>query len=330
MEVPAVELIDVHTTLGDNWVLRGVSFAAPEGKITVLLGPSGVGKTTCIRHITGLLVPDAGDVLIEGISRGQMRRSEHNALARRFGVLLQGSGLYGSALWGSMSVVENVMFQLQALTDTPEDQLREAALERLREVGLADHADVMPANLSAGMSKRVALARALASEPDFAVLDSFDQCVDPVRLGRLCELIRWHHDQGGGTYIATTHDMDLARRLADHVVVLYEGRVVEEGPGEQVFGSRRADVRQFVTGDVEGPLKLEDEPRGDRTGASGRRDPGETDMHIPIPLAAVGTLVAVTVSILGIWRAHPIEIALVIAVWVVVVVVMVSRYERSR
>lgn len=329
MEVPAVELIDVHTTLGDTWVLRGVSFAVPTDRITVLLGPSGVGKTTCIRHITGLLLPDAGDILVEGRSRAQMVRAEHNALARRFGVLIQGSGLYSSALWGSMSVVENVMFQLRALTNTPEDELREAAMGRLEEVGLAAHADVMPGNLSAGMSKRVALARALASDPDFAVLDSFDHGIDPVRLGRLCSLIRWHHDQHPATYIVTTHDMEVAERLADHAVILYDGRVVEEGPADQVFASDRAEVRQFVSGDVEGPLGL----RSDTAPLERRpfgEDPGETDMHIPIPLAAICTLLALTTGILLIWRARPLEVALVIALWVVTVMVLVARYERSR
>jgi phospholipid/cholesterol/gamma-HCH transport system ATP-binding protein len=328
MAVPAVELIDVHTTLDGHRVLRGVSFAAPEGEITVLLGPSGVGKTTCIRHITGLLFPDEGDVLIEGVSRRQMRKAEHNALAHRFGVLLQGSGLYGSALWGSMTVVQNLMFQLQALTDTPEDELRDRALERLREVGLADHADMLPANLSAGMSKRVALARALVSDPDFVVLDSFDQGVDPVRLGKLCDLIRWHHENQGGTYIVTTHDMDVARRLADHAVVLYAGRVVEEGPADQIFGSERAEVRQFVTGDVAGPLSLEGDPGGAQRSRPGA--PGETGMHIPIPLAVGATLVITTASVLAVGRTHPVEIGALVLTWVVAAVLLAVRYERSR
>jgi phospholipid/cholesterol/gamma-HCH transport system ATP-binding protein len=327
MEIPAIELIDVHTALAGTWVLRGVNFGVPADRITVLLGPSGVGKTTCIRHITGLLAPDLGDVLVEGRPRSNMRKAEHSALARRFGVLLQGSGMHGSALWGSMTVLENLMFQLRELTDLPEDELREHARERLREVGLAEHADVLPANLSAGMSTRAALARALVSDPEFVVLDSFDEGVDPVRLGRLCELIRWHHDKLGGTYLIATHDMDVTRRLADHVVVLWDGCVIEEGPTEQVFGSSRPEVRQFVTGATEGPLSLHS---GRPAGLQARpSSPGEAGMHVPIPLATAVTLVVLTgiVLVLG---SGPIEVAILVLTWVGAAVVLALRHARPR
>jgi len=328
LEVPAVELIDVHTAFDDTWVLRGVNFAAPRGRITVLVGPSGVGKTTCIRHITGLLFPDMGDVLVDGQSRGQMRKPEHAALARRFGVLLQGSGIYGSALFASMTVLENVMFQLRAVTGRPEEELRERALERLKEVGLADHADAMPAVLSAGMSKRVALARALAADPDFAVLDSIDDGVDPVRLGRLCDLIRAHHEKLGGTYIITTHDMDVARRLADHVVVLWDGRVVEEGPADQVFGSNSAEVRQFVTGDVTGPLALRSDPGAGQ--AYRPRPPGEAGIYIPIPLAIGVTLAVITGSVLVLGNGNPWEVVVLVLVWAAAAVFVTVRFVRTR
>jgi phospholipid/cholesterol/gamma-HCH transport system ATP-binding protein len=328
MDIPAIELIDVQTALDGTWVLRGVSFGVPAGRITVLLGPSGVGKTTCIRHITGLLAPDRGDVLVEGRSRGHMSKEEHAALARRFGVLLQGSDMYGSALWGSMTVLENLMFQLRALTDLPDDELREHALERLSEVGLADHADQLPANLSAGMSTRAALARALVSDPEFAVLDSFDEGVDPVRLGRLCELIRWHHDKLGGTYLIATHDMDVTRRLADHVVVLWDGCVIEEGPTEQVFGSSRPEVRQFVTGATEGPLRLHSEtPASQELRPS---PPGEAGMHIPIPLATAVTLVVVTGSVLVLGSGQPIAVVILVLTWVGAAVLVAVRHARSR
>jgi phospholipid/cholesterol/gamma-HCH transport system ATP-binding protein len=328
MEIPAIELIDVHTAFDGTWVLRGVNFGVPANQITVLLGPSGVGKTTCIRHITGLLAPDQGDVIVDGRSRASMRKPEHAALARRFGVLLQGSGMYGSALWGSMTVLENLMFQLRSLTDLPDGELREHARERLNEVGLADHADELPGNLSAGMSTRAALARALVSDPEFAVLDSFDEGVDPVRLARLCELIRWHHDRRGGTYLIATHDMDVTRRLADHVVVLWDGAVIEEGPTEQVFGSSQPEIRQFVTGATAGPLRLDS-----RTPASqGSRPtpPGEAGMHIPIPLATAVTLLAVTASVLVLGSGHPIELAILVLTWLGAVVLVAVRHTRSR
>jgi phospholipid/cholesterol/gamma-HCH transport system ATP-binding protein len=272
-------------------------------------------------------VPDRGDVIVEGRSRVNMRKDEHAALARRFGVLLQGSGMYGSALWGSMTVLENLMFQLRSLTDLPDDELREHALERLREVGLADHADLLPANLSAGMSTRAALARALVSDPEFAVLDSFDEGVDPVRLRRLCELIRWHHDKLGGTYVIATHDMDVTRRLADHVVVLWDGRVMEEGPTEQVFGSGRSEVRQFVTGATDGPLSLHSEqPASQEFRPS---PPGEAGMHIPIPLATAVTLIVITGIVVVMGSGQPIEVVILVLAWVGAAVLLAVRHTKS-
>jgi phospholipid/cholesterol/gamma-HCH transport system ATP-binding protein len=323
MEIPAVELIDVHTAFDGTWVLRGVNFGVPAGQITALLGPSGVGKTTCIRHITGLLAPDQGDVIVGGRSRAAMRKDEHAALARRFGVLLQGSGMYGSALWGSMTILENLVFQLRSLTDLPDDEVRRRALERVREVGLADHADMLPEHLSAGMSTRAALARALISDPEFAVLDSFDEGVDPVRLGHLCELIRWHHDKVGGTYLIATHDMDVTRRLADHVIVLWDGCVIEQGPTAQVFGSSLSEVRQFVTGATEGPLKLHSERPAIPQSRPAR--PGETGMHLPIWLATAITLIAITGVVLVFGDGQPIEVAILVVTWVAAAALLAMR-----
>jgi phospholipid/cholesterol/gamma-HCH transport system ATP-binding protein len=330
VQLPAVELVDVHTAFDGTWVLRGVSFGVPAGRITALLGPSGVGKTTCIRHITGLLAPDRGDVLVEGRSRADMRKDEHATLARRFGVLLQGSGMYGSALWGSMTVLENLMFQLRSLTDPdlPDEEVRRRALERLREVGLADDADMLPGNLSAGMCTRAALARALVSDPEFAVLDSFDEGVDPVRLGHLCELIRRRHDALGGTYVIATHDLDVTRRLADHVVVLWDGSVIEEGPTEQVFGSGQSEVRQFVTAATEGPLTLHNETPPIQEFR--RSPPGEAGMHIPIPLATAVTLIVVTASVLVLGSGQPIELVILVLTWVGAAVLLAARRVRSR
>lgn len=330
MDVPAIELIDVHTGFDETWVLRGVNFEVPRERITVLLGPSGVGKTTCLRHITGLLPPDMGDVLVEGISRWELRRAEHLALSRRFGVLFQGSGGYGSSLWGSMTVLENLMFQLQALSERPlsEDALRARALERLHEVGLADHAEKMPAELSSGMITRVALARALVSDPDFVVLDSVDQGVDPVRMARLCDLIRWHHETLGGTYLVTTHDMQVAQRLGDHVVILWGGRVLEEGPGGAVLASTKPEIRQLVAGDVQGPLAL----RSERSSSEGLRlpPPGEVGIDVPIPIAVGVTLAIITGSALVLGGHTRFELVVVVLIWVAAVVWLAVRFVRTR
>jgi hypothetical protein len=178
------------------------------------------------------------------------------------------------------------------------------------------------------MSTRAALARALVADPEFAVLDSFDEGVDPVRLGLLCELIRWHHDKLGGTYLITTHDMDATRRLADHVVVLWDGSVIEEGSPEQVFGSGVAEVRQFVTGATEGPLTLHSEQPA--LPQLRRHPPGEAGMHIPIWLATAVTLILITGIVLVLGSGQPVEVAIVVLVWVGAAVLLAVRYGRTR
>jgi ABC-type transporter Mla maintaining outer membrane lipid asymmetry ATPase subunit MlaF len=218
------------------------------------------------------------------------------------------------------------MYQLHALTDVPEDELRDRALARLGEVGLGDHADVMPDQLSGGMRTRAALARALVSDPDFALLDSVDHGIDPVRLGLICDLIRWHRDTLGGSYLVTTHDMDVAQRLADHIVVLWDGRVVEQGPAQTVFASHREEIRQLLAGGAEGPLALHSEAR---VGPAPHL-PAEQGFDVPVELAAGATLVAITVSVLVLGSGHPLELALVAIVWFASAALVVKRLRRGR
>jgi phospholipid/cholesterol/gamma-HCH transport system ATP-binding protein len=330
LTVPAIELIDVHTELGGTPVLRGVSFAALPGRITVLLGPSGVGKTTSLRHVVGLLTPDRGDVLVEGRSTLTMSNAKRLALSRRFGVLLQGSGLYGAALWESMTVEENLMHQLQAQVDWGEEELYRRSRERLREVGLADSAQLTPADLSAGMRRRVALARALVADPDFAVLDSFELGVDVVRLMGLCDVIRRRHEEIGGTYLIATQNMEVARRLADDVVVLWAGRVIEEGPADGVLASTRSEVHQLVNGTLEGPLGMAGEGRV--AGQPFPRSTGhaEEGFDIPVPAAAFALLVVVSASALVLGGGQPLELAIVVGAWVASAALLALRQLRRR
>ena len=328
-EVPAIELIDVHTALGGTPVLRGVSLAARRGRITVLLGPSGVGKTTSLRHVVGLLMPDAGDVLVDGQSTLAMRKSDRLALSRRFGVLLQGSGLYGSALWESMTVEENLIQQLRAQVDwRDEGELYRRSQERLREVGLADSAKLTPADLSAGMRRRVALARALVADPDYVVLDSFELGVDVVRLRGLCEVIRRRHQETGATYLIATQNMEVARGLADDVVVLWDGTVIEEGPAEQVLTSTCTEVDQLVHGKVEGPLGLAGEGRTAGQPFPERTGHAEQGFELPVPLVALVLLVTLTASALFLGGGQPLELAIVIAAWVLAGALLALRQAR--
>jgi phospholipid/cholesterol/gamma-HCH transport system ATP-binding protein len=262
--VPAVEFAGVSVSLDGRWILEDVSFSVAPGRILALLGPSGVGKTTCLRTLLGLLEPDAGEVLIEGRSLWAMRQDERKRVLRRFGVAFQGSGVFGSALFDSESVLGNVVHALRTLDETrlSEPELHRRARERLHEVGMLEHADRRPYDLSAGERKRVALARALVSDPEFVVLDSFDMGLDPVRRRGLRELIRRRHEQFGGTWLIATQDMEMARELSDDVVVLWQGSVTQAGPAAQVFGSERAVVRQLVTGEETGPITMGEAPAG--------------------------------------------------------------------
>jgi phospholipid/cholesterol/gamma-HCH transport system ATP-binding protein len=329
--IPAIELIDIHTELGGTRVLRGVSFGAERQRITVLLGPSGVGKTTCLRHILGLLNPDRGDVLIEGRSALAMRKAARLKLSKRFGVLLQGSGVFGSALWESMTVEDNLVYQLRALTKLTDRELERRAFECLHEVGLASTAHMMPAELSAGMRRRVALARALVSEPDFAVLDSFELGVDPVRLRGLCEMIRRRQQQFGGTYLLATQSIDVARRLADDIVVLWEGRVIEEGSAADVLDSLQPEVRQLITGSTDGPLAMAGSGEsGPQEGLVLPGSPIEEGLDIPIPLAGIVLLTVITASALVLGGGSMVEVLIIAAAWATGAVLLVLRYRRQR
>jgi phospholipid/cholesterol/gamma-HCH transport system ATP-binding protein len=329
-EIPAIELIDVRADLDGTPVLRDVSFAVHAGRITVLLGPSGAGKTTCLRHVLGLLTPIEGDVLVEGRSTLAMRKSNRLALSRRFGVLLQGGGLYGSALWDSMTVEQNLLHQLRAQRDWDENALHRRCQERLHEVGLADSAKLMPAELSAGMRRRVALARAMVADPDFLVLDSFELGVDAVRLSGLCDLIKRQHDQFRATYLIATQSMAVARRLADEIVVLWGGRVIEQGPAGRVLASLKPEVRQLVSGSTEGPLGMAPEGRTDDQRLPTQRPPAGTDFEVPVPLVALALLIVLTASALVLGHGGIVELVFVVAVWLVGAALMLLGRRRSR
>jgi phospholipid/cholesterol/gamma-HCH transport system ATP-binding protein len=248
----AVEFVDVHKAFGRNKILRGLNMGLPEGKISMILGPSGTGKSVCIKHMVGLLYPDEGDVLVHGESVPNMTDDELFAMRKRFGVLFQ-----DGALFGSMNLLDNVAFPLRQHTDKSEDEILDIVQKRLEEVGLGSAYDKMPNELSGGMRKRAGFARALVLDPNIVLFDEPDSGLDPVRTALLCELIQEIHEENGGCYTVITHDIMSARRVAEFISVLWKGRIVESGPAEELFNSENAFVRQFLSGESQGPLGME-------------------------------------------------------------------------
>jgi phospholipid/cholesterol/gamma-HCH transport system ATP-binding protein len=248
----AIEFIDVHKAFGSNRVLRGLNLGIPEGQVSMILGPSGTGKSVCIKHIVGLLYPDQGDVIVAGQSIPSLADDDLFELRKKFGVLFQ-----DGALFGSLNLYDNVAFPLRQHTEKGEDEIAEIVTRRLREVGLGEANEKMPNELSGGMRKRAGFARALVLDPEIVLFDEPDSGLDPVRTALLCELIKEVHAENGGTYVVITHDILSARRVAEHISILWRGRIVESGPAAELFASENPFVRQFLSGESAGPLGME-------------------------------------------------------------------------
>jgi len=248
----AIRCHGVTKAFGPNRVLQGLDFSIPEGLITVVLGPSGTGKSVLINHLIGLSFPDEGDVVVHGESLADMRRSRLNEKRKEFGVLFQ-----DGALFGSMSMFDNVAFPLRQHTDLEEDEIEARVTARLAEVGLLNAMHRMPNELSGGMKKRAGFARALMLDPTIVLFDEPDSGLDPVRTGLLCKLIRETHQQHGGTYVVITHDIASARQVGQYIAVLWKGQIVQAGSAEQMLASPNPFVHQFLHRDLEGPLGME-------------------------------------------------------------------------
>ncbi len=248
----AIEFIDVHKSFGRNHVLRGLNMGLPEGQISMIIGPSGTGKSVCIKHIVGLLYPDEGDVLVHGQSIPSLPDAELFEIRKKFGVLFQ-----DGALFGSLNLYDNVAFPLRQHTEKGEEEIAEIVNRRMREVGLGGEGTKMPNELSGGMRKRAGFARALVLDPQIVLFDEPDSGLDPVRTALLCELIKEVHSEHGGCYVVITHDIMSARRVAEHISVLWKGRIVESGPAQELFASENPFVRQFLSGAAAGPLGME-------------------------------------------------------------------------
>ncbi len=248
----AIEVIDLVKQFGRMRILNECNLGLPDNQISMVLGPSGTGKSVLIKHIVGLLYPDSGDVLVHGESIPNMSDDELFEVRKKFGLLFQ-----DGALFGSMNVYDNTAFPLRQHTDKSEEEIGEIVNRRLKEVGLADAIYKMPNELSGGMRKRAGFARALVLDPAIVMFDEPDSGLDPVRTALLCELIREVHEENGGCYLVISHDLGTARRVADFLAVLWKGKIVESGPQEELFNSDNEFVRQFLNAETRGPLAMD-------------------------------------------------------------------------
>jgi phospholipid/cholesterol/gamma-HCH transport system ATP-binding protein len=248
----AIEIIDVVKQFGRTRILNGLNLGLPDDQISMVLGPSGTGKSVLIKHIVGLLYPDSGDVLVHGESVPSMADDELFEMRKKFGLLFQ-----DGALFGSMNIFDNVAFPLRQHTDKSEEEIGEIVNRRLNEVGLSEAFEKMPNELSGGMRKRAGFARALVLDPAIVMFDEPDSGLDPVRTALLCELIREIHEENGGCYMVISHDLGTARRIADFIAVLWKGKIVESGPSEELFNSDNQFVSQFLNAETHGPLAMD-------------------------------------------------------------------------
>ena len=248
----AIEITDLVKQFGRTRILNGLNLGLPDDQISMVLGPSGTGKSVLIKHIVGLLYPDHGDVIVKGDSVPDLTDDDLFEMRKKFGLLFQ-----DGALFGSMNIFDNVAFPLRQHTDKGEDEIESIVTRRLREVGLGEAHFKMPNELSGGMRKRAGFARALVLDPEIVMFDEPDSGLDPVRTALLCELIKEVHAESGGCYMVISHDLGTARRIADFIAVLWKGRIVESGPKDELFESDNEFVHQFLQADVVGPLAMD-------------------------------------------------------------------------
>ena len=244
-----VELQDLTFGYGERVILRDIGFGIPRGKVTALMGVSGGGKTTVLRLIGGQVRAQQGRVLFDGQDVGAMRQTELYAARRRMGMLFQ----FG-ALFTDMSVFDNVAFPLREHTDLPEDMVRDIVLMKLDAVGLRGARDLRPSEISGGMSRRVALARAIALDPDLIMYDEPFAGLDPISLGTAARLIRRLNDSLGITSVIVSHDVTETFEIADHVVVLANGMVAAQGSPAELRASTDPLIYQFVHALSDGPV----------------------------------------------------------------------------
>jgi phospholipid/cholesterol/gamma-HCH transport system ATP-binding protein len=252
-DAPKIALDDVHKRFGEKRVLNGVSFEVKRGESLVIIGGSGTGKSVTLKCVLGLMNPEAGSIRIDGEETVGLRTRDRARVMTKFGMLFQ-----GSALFDSLPVWENVAFGLIQGQGMARKAAKDLAVAKLANVGLgADVAELFPAELSGGMQKRVSLARAIATEPEIIFFDEPTTGLDPIMADVINDLIVKCVKDLGATALSITHDMASARKIADRVAMIYEGRIIWHGPVAEIDRSGNPYVDQFIHGRAEGPIRMQ-------------------------------------------------------------------------
>lgn len=246
---PFIEIRNLSFYRGDKAIFDRINMNFARGKITAVMGPSGTGKTTLLRLIGGQLEPDAGEIILGGQNIPALSRTDLFKVRRKIGMLFQ-----SGALFTDLSVYENVAFPLRVHTRLPESMIRDIVLMKLEAVGLRGAQALMPNELSGGMARRAALARAIALDPELVMYDEPFVGQDPISMGMLVKLIRVLRETLGMTSIIVSHDVGETASIADYIYVLAGSKVIGEGTPDEVLNSQDPEVRQFIHGLPDGPV----------------------------------------------------------------------------
>lgn len=246
-----IRINNVHKSFVGNRVLRGVNLEIKKGETITIIGGSGCGKSVLLKHIVGLMKPEVGEIEVDGQEITRLGMEELAEVQKKFGMLFQ-----GAALFDSLTVGGNISFGLRMLTDLDEREIKKRVSEKLSLVGLEGIEQLMPAELSGGMKKRVALARAIAMNPEYILYDEPSTGLDPIMADVINNLILDLQEKLKITSIVVTHDMVTAYKVSDRIAMLYEGRIEEIGTPEEIRETKNPVVRQFITGSSEGPIKM--------------------------------------------------------------------------
>jgi phospholipid/cholesterol/gamma-HCH transport system ATP-binding protein len=250
----AITIRGLTKSFGPQTIFEDVTMEIPKGLVTIVLGPSGTGKSVFLKHLVGLLRPDRGEVLVGNDKISALRGNELYEVRKKFGVLFQ-----DGALFGSMTIYDNTAFPLREHTRKSESEIRKIVMEKLNMVGLTGAELKLPGEISGGMRKRAGLARALVLDPEIILFDEPDSGLDPVRTAFLNELVLDLKEQTGATMIIVTHHIPSARQIADHIGLLFRRRLVSFGPAEDMFSSTDPVVKQFLAGATDGPIGMSEE-----------------------------------------------------------------------